>query len=121
MLLNRRLYSPSSRPARSGSSQHHSAKRSCSALALSWAAAVSTALTTRAAVVELVGDRDRALLEHGLGDLAPRSCGSVPHSLDASSVSRRGADRPHVGAGMLDLHRAVVEDLGQERLVVLGG
>ena len=45
--MNRRLYSVSSRAARSGSSHTHSPKRSCSASAFSTAAAVSTGFTTR--------------------------------------------------------------------------
>ena len=44
------------------------AKRSCIAWAFSWAAAVSVGFDHAAAVVGLVGDLDRALLEHGLGE-----------------------------------------------------
>ena len=56
------------------------AKRSCSASAFSCAAAVSVGLRTRGAiaVVDLVGDLHRPLLQHRLGDRQRRRSGRCP-------------------------------------------
>ena len=65
------------------------------------------------AVVDLVGDLDRSLLDRGLGDLPGRHPAGAPFRGRAhgSVVGAHGPDR---AAGMLDLDGVVVEDLREE-------